>query len=136
MTLILWLELTPRSFVPLATLKSKVLPIQLAQDTDGSKKYCLWQAGGPIHEAAVKWVSGATRVLIENTFKILVLRAWNWIKVVRTFPFRVWFNPGCYKKVAFNFTFLGLLSLIINVPFCYEDGCGELWKLDILVVVY
>ena len=31
-----WLELTPRSFVPLATLKSKVLPIQLAQDTAGS----------------------------------------------------------------------------------------------------
>ena len=26
-----WLELTPRSFVPLATLKSKVLPIQLAK---------------------------------------------------------------------------------------------------------
>ena len=33
---ILWLELTPRSFVPLATIKSKVLPVQLAQDTAGS----------------------------------------------------------------------------------------------------
>ena len=31
-----WLELTPRSFVPLITLKSKVLPVQLAQDTAGS----------------------------------------------------------------------------------------------------
>ena len=30
-----WLELSPRSFVPLATLKSKVLPILLAQDTAG-----------------------------------------------------------------------------------------------------
>ena len=43
--------------------------------------------------------------------------------------------PGCNKKVTFNFTFLGLLSLIVNVPFCHEDGCGELCKLDILVVV-
>ena len=30
-----------RSFVPLATLKSKVLPIQIAQDTAGSQKCCL-----------------------------------------------------------------------------------------------
>ena len=36
-----WLELTPISLVPLATLKSKVLPIQLAQDTTGSQKCCL-----------------------------------------------------------------------------------------------
>ena len=43
--------------------------------------------------------------------------------------------PGCNKKVTFNFTFLGLSSLIINVPFCHEDGCGELCKLDIQVVV-
>ena len=38
-----WLELTPRSFVPLATLKSKVLPIQLAQDTAVSQKCCLYK---------------------------------------------------------------------------------------------
>ena len=36
-----YLELTPRSLVPLATQKSKVLPIQLAQDTAGSQKCCL-----------------------------------------------------------------------------------------------
>ena len=44
-------------------------------------------------------------------------------------------NPGCNKKFTFNFTFLVLLSLIINVPFCMEDGGGDLCKLDILVVV-
>ena len=38
---ILWLELTPTYFVPLATLKSKVLPIQLAQDTAYFQKCCL-----------------------------------------------------------------------------------------------
>ena len=42
-------------------------------------------------------------------------------------------NPGSNKKVTFKFTFLGLLSLIVNVPFCHEDGSGELCKLDILV---
>ena len=36
-----WLELTPRSLLPLATLKSIVLAIQLAQDTAGSQKCCL-----------------------------------------------------------------------------------------------
>ena len=35
-------------------------------------------------------------------------------------------NPGCNIKVTFNFTFLVVLSLIINVPFCHEDGGGEL----------
>ena len=44
-------------------------------------------------------------------------------------------NPGCNKKVTFNFTFLVLSSLIVNVPFCHEDGGGELCKLDILIVV-
>ena len=44
-------------------------------------------------------------------------------------------NPGCNKKVTFKFTSLGLSSLIVNVPFCHEDGGGELCKLDILVVV-
>ena len=44
-------------------------------------------------------------------------------------------NSDCNKKVTFNFTFLVLLSLIVNVPFCHEDGGGELCKLDILVVV-
>ena len=44
-------------------------------------------------------------------------------------------NPGRIKKVTFNFTFLGLSSLIVNVLFCHEDGCGELCKLDILLVV-
>ena len=38
---ILWLELTPTCFVPLATLESKVLPIQLAQDTASFHKCCL-----------------------------------------------------------------------------------------------
>ena len=40
---ILWLELTPRSFVPMATLKSKVLPIQLAQTTASSQKCSLYR---------------------------------------------------------------------------------------------
>ena len=44
-------------------------------------------------------------------------------------------NPGCNKKVTFNFTVLVFSSLIVNVPFCHEDGGGELCKLDILVVV-
>ena len=35
---ILWLELTPKSLVPLATVESKVLSIQLAQDNAGSQK--------------------------------------------------------------------------------------------------
>ena len=30
------------------------------------------------------------------------------------------------KKVAFKFTFFILLSLIVNVSFCHEDGAGEL----------
>ena len=44
-------------------------------------------------------------------------------------------NTGCNKKVTFNFTFLVPSSLIVNVPFCHEDGGGELCKLDILVVL-
>ena len=44
-------------------------------------------------------------------------------------------NPGSNKKVTFKFTFLVILSLIVNVPFCHEDGGGELCKLDILIVV-
>ena len=44
-------------------------------------------------------------------------------------------NPGCNKKFTFNFTFLVLLSLIVNVPFCHEDVGGELCKMDILVAV-
>ena len=44
-------------------------------------------------------------------------------------------NPGSNKKVTLKFTFLVLLSLIVNVPFCPEDGGGELCKLDILIVV-
>ena len=44
-------------------------------------------------------------------------------------------NPGSNKKVTFNFTFLVLLSLIVNVLFCHEDGGGELCQLDILIVV-
>ena len=44
-------------------------------------------------------------------------------------------NPGSNKKVTFKFTFLGLLSLIVNVPFCHEDGDRERCKLDILIVV-
>ena len=44
-------------------------------------------------------------------------------------------NPGCSKKVTFNFTFLVLLSPSVTVPFCHEDEVRELCKLDILVVV-
>ena len=44
-------------------------------------------------------------------------------------------NPRSNKKVTFKFTFLVLSSLIVNVPFCHEDGVGELCKLDILIVV-
>ena len=44
-------------------------------------------------------------------------------------------NPDCNKKVTSNFTFLVLSSLIANVPFCHEDGGGELCKFDIIVVV-
>ena len=44
-------------------------------------------------------------------------------------------NPGSNKKVTFNFTFLVLSSHTVNVPFCHEDGDGELCKLDILIVV-
>ena len=29
-----------------------------------------------------------------------------------------------------------LLSLIVSVPFCHEDGVGELCKLDLLFVVF
>ena len=44
-------------------------------------------------------------------------------------------NPGCNKKVTFNFTFFVLSSLIVNVIFCHEVGGRELCKLYILVVV-
>ena len=44
-------------------------------------------------------------------------------------------NPGCNNKVTFYFTFLVLLSLIVDVPLCHEAGSGELFKLDILVAV-
>ena len=38
--------------------------------------------------------------------------------------------PGS-KKNTFNFIFLVLLSLILNVVFCHEDGGGELCNLNI-----
>ena len=44
-------------------------------------------------------------------------------------------NPGCNKRVTFNFTFLVLLLIIVNVPFGHEDGGGMLCKLDILVII-
>ena len=44
-------------------------------------------------------------------------------------------SSGSNKKVNFKLTFLVLSSLIVNDPFCHEDGGGELWKLDILIVV-
>ena len=44
-------------------------------------------------------------------------------------------NPTGNKKVAFKFMSLVLMSLIVNVPFCHEDGGGVPCKLDILVVV-
>ena len=45
-----------------------------------------------------------------------------------------WGNPGSNKK-DLKFTFLVLSSLIVNVPFCHDDGGGELCKLDILILV-
>ena len=44
-------------------------------------------------------------------------------------------NPGSNKKLTFKFTFLVLYSLIINVPFCHEDGDRERCKLGIQIVV-
>ena len=44
-------------------------------------------------------------------------------------------NSGSNKKVTFKFTFLVLLSLIVNVPFCHEDDDEELCSLNILIVV-
>ena len=44
-------------------------------------------------------------------------------------------NPGSNLRVTFKFTFLVISSQIVNVPFCHEDGGGELCKLDILIVV-
>ena len=46
-----------------------------------------------------------------------------------------WWNPKGDKKVTFKFTFLVLSSLNVIVPFCHEDGGGELCKLYILIVV-
>ena len=52
-----------------------------------------------------------------------------------TCPFLLWFNfeeiQKVTKKVTFKFTFLVVLSLTVNVPFCHEDGAGELCKLKI-----
>ena len=44
-------------------------------------------------------------------------------------------NLGSNQRVILNFTFLVLLSLIVNVLFCHEDCGGELCKLDIIIVV-
>ena len=43
-------------------------------------------------------------------------------------------NPGSNKKVTFNFIFLVLSSLIVNVLFCHEDVGVDLCKWDILIV--
>ena len=44
-------------------------------------------------------------------------------------------NPGTDKKFTFKFPILVLLSLIVNVYFCHEDGDRECCKLDTLIVV-
>ena len=44
-------------------------------------------------------------------------------------------NLGTNKKVTFKLTFLLILSLMVNVPFCHEDDGGELCKLDIIIIV-
>ena len=44
-------------------------------------------------------------------------------------------NPFSFKKVTFKLTFLVILSLIVNVSFCHEDGGVEPCKLYILIVV-
>ena len=46
-----------------------------------------------------------------------------------------WGNPCGNKKVTYKFTFLVLWSLIVNVSFCHNDGGGELFKLDIPILV-
>ena len=171
--LISWLELTPRSLVPLATLKSKVLPIQLAQDNYGSQKCCLQQlvtfilnsykllqsVGQVFRKKSVKyqliqdklrafsrscsevsvWCQTSTRVPIESNFTNNCPTAMklNQSRQHMSLPIVIQFggNAGCNKKVTSNFTCLGLSSLIENVLFCHEDGCGELCKLYILLVV-
>ena len=167
------LELTVRSLLPLATLKSKVLIIQLAQDTAGSQKCCLQQlvpcilnsfqllqsVGQVSRRTSEKyeliqdklgafsrscsevsvWCQTSTRVPIESNFynNCPTDMKLNQSGQDMSLPIVIQFggNPGCNKKVPFNFTFLGLSSLIVNVPFCHEDGCWEFCKLDILVVV-
>ena len=44
-------------------------------------------------------------------------------------------NPESKYKVTFQFTFFVLLSLIVNVSIRHEDGGGELYKMDVLIVV-
>ena len=85
------------------------------------------------------WCQTFTRVPIESNFynTCPTDMKLNQSGQDMSFPVVIQFggNPGCKKKVTFNFTFLVLLSLIVNVPFCHEDGGGELCKLDLLVVV-
>ena len=44
-------------------------------------------------------------------------------------------NQGSNKKFTFNFTFLVLSPLIVNILFCHEDDGGKLFKLNILIKV-
>ena len=79
----------------------------------------------------------STEFLLKVTFTIITAMKLNQSGQDMSLPVVIQFggNPGCNKKVTFNFTFFVLLSFIVNVPFCHEDGVGELCKLDILVVV-
>ena len=45
------------------------------------------------------------------------------------------FYDTCPKDMKLNQSGQDMSLLIVNVPFCHEDGGGELCKLDILVVV-
>ena len=129
-TYISWLELTPRSLVPLATLKSKVLSIQLAQDTAVSQKCCCQQLVTCILNSfpllqSVGQVSRRTSkkyVLIQDKLGGLFKKFSEFLLKVTCptnmklnqrgqdiyLPAVIQFggNPGCNKKVSFNSTFL------------------------------
>ena len=49
--------------------------------------------------------------------------------IYNTYPIDMILNQSGYDL------FLVVLTLIVNVPFCHEDGAGELCKLEILIAV-
>ena len=85
------------------------------------------------------WCQTSTRVPNESNFynncptDMKLNQSWQNMSVPVVIQFGRY--QGCNKKVSFNFIYLVLSSLIVNAPFCHEDGGGELCKLDILIVV-